>query len=68
MAKYFKDGSFKFGQFIEKQNPIVCRRDFSGLGIASTTHQCHIGELNGESYGSREATKAKKDKDAKKVK
>ena len=32
------------------------------------THQCHIFEMNGESYRFRESMKAKKDKDAKKVK
>jgi DNA replication protein DnaC len=32
------------------------------------THQCHIFEMNGESYRFRESMKAKTDKDAKKVK
>jgi DNA replication protein DnaC len=32
------------------------------------THQCHIFEMNGESYRFRESMKAKTDKDARKVK
>jgi DNA replication protein DnaC len=32
------------------------------------THQCHIFEMNGESYRFRESMKAKKDRDAKKAK